>query len=149
MLVISGLDLGGKRGFAHRFAPGAITVVLGRNNSGKTRLARAIAGLEPSPPGTVAIDGIDVSGADARRRPVGLVYQAFVNYPDWNVFRNIASPLIAQGVEAEAASGTVRSKPKRHQARCANWPAVCTSMNCWTVCRTNCPAATGPPSAHR
>ena len=113
MLAISGLDLGGKRGFAHRFAPGAITVVLGRNNSGKTRLARAIAGLEPSPPGTVAIDGIDVSGADARRRPVGLVYQAFVNYPNWNVFRNIASPLIAQGVEAGAASGTVRKLARR------------------------------------
>ena len=108
MLSISGLDLGGRHAFTHRFAAGSITVVLGRNNSGKTRLARSIAGLELSPPGTLAIDGVDVSRADARRRPVGLVYQAFVNYPNWNVFQNIASPLIAQGVDSASVSRTVR-----------------------------------------
>ena len=113
MLAISGLDLGGKRDFTHRFAPGSITVVLGRNNAGKTGLARAIAGLEPSPPGTLAIDGVDVSADDARRRPVGLVYQAFVNYPNWNVFRNIASPLVALGVDGEAASCKVRDLARR------------------------------------
>lgn len=107
MLAITGLDLGGKRAFTHRFAAGAITVVLGRNNAGKTRLARLIAGLELAPPGTLAIDGVDVSRDDARRRSVGLVYQAFVNYPNWNVFRNIASPLIAQGAEPEEVSRTI------------------------------------------
>ena len=113
MLAITGLDLGGKHGFTHRFAAGAVTVVLGRNNAGKTRLARSIAGLELSPPGTLVIDGIDVSRDDARRRPVGLVYQAFVNYPNWNVFRNIASPLIAQGVASDAVSRTVRELAHR------------------------------------
>ena len=107
MLSIDGLDLGGTGAFAHRFSPGAITVVLGRNNSGKTRLARSIAGLELSPPGTLAIDGVDVSGHDARRRPVGLVYQAFVNYPNWNVFRNIASPLLARGTEPASVENKV------------------------------------------
>ena len=113
MLSITGLDLGGQAKFAHRFRAGAITVVLGRNNSGKTRLARAIAGLEPSPPGTLAIDGVDVSGDDARRRSVGLVYQAFVNYPDWNVFRNIASPLLARRIEPATASRTVHDLASR------------------------------------
>ena len=97
MLNIRALDLGGPQAFSHRFADGAITVVLGRNNAGKTRLGRAVAGLDPSPPGTLVINGQDVSGLSARRRRVGLVYQAFVNYPNWSVFDNIASPLTAQG----------------------------------------------------
>ena len=107
MLSVTGLDLGGTGAFTHRFAAGSITVVLGRNKSGKTRLARSIAGLASSPPGTLAIDGVDVGRTGARRRPVGLVYQAFVNYPNWNVFRNIASPLIAQGIESASVSRTV------------------------------------------
>ena len=115
MLAITELDLGGERGFTHRFPAGAISVVLGRNNSGKTRLARAIAGLEPAPPGTLVLDGIDISGSDARHRPVGLVYQAFVNYPNWNVFRNIASPLIARGEDARATAATVRELAGRLQ----------------------------------
>ena len=115
MLSIIGLDLGGNRAFTHRFAAGAITVVLGRNNSGKTRLARSIAGLEPAPPGTLAIDGADVSREDARRRSVSLVYQDFVNYPNWNVFRNIASPLIAQGIAPAAVSRTVHELAGRLQ----------------------------------
>ena len=98
MLNVRALDLGGPCAFGHRFAQGAITVVLGRNNAGKTRLARAVAGLDPSPPGTVLINGADVSGLGARRRRVGLVYQAFVNYPNWSVFDNIASPLVAAGI---------------------------------------------------
>ena len=97
MLYIRALDLGGPHAFSHRFAEGAITVVLGRNNAGKTRLARAVAGLDPSRPGTVFINGADVSTLSARRRRVGLVYQAFVNYPNWSVFDNIASPMKAVG----------------------------------------------------
>ena len=113
MLSVCGLDLGGKNRFTHRFAAGAITVVVGRNNSGKTRLARAIAGLETSPPGTLSIDGADISHQDARERPVGLVYQAFVNYPNWNVFKNIASPLHARGVDAAGIDRTVRQLADR------------------------------------
>ncbi len=115
MLAITKLDLGGERGFTHRFAAGAISVVLGRNNSGKSRLARTIAGLEPSPPGTLNLDGIDIGRIDARHRRIGLVYQAFVNYPNWNVFRNIASPLVAQGEDARAIARTVRELAGRLQ----------------------------------
>ncbi len=115
MLAITELDLGGERAFTHSFPAGAISVVLGRNNSGKTRLARAIAGLELSPAGTLILDGTDISRHDARRRPVGLVYQAFVNYPNWSVFRNIASPLIARGEHAQATGRIVRELASRLQ----------------------------------
>ena len=113
MLSISALNLGGKQPFTHRFPPGAITVVLGRNNSGKTRLARAIAGLEATPAGTIAIDNIDVSLVDVRRRSVALVNQAFVNYPNWNVFRNIASPLYAKSVSPKSVEEKVRELANR------------------------------------
>ena len=109
MLNIRALDLGGPQAFSHRFAEGAITVVLGRNNAGKTRLARAVAGLDPSPPGTLFINGNDVSGLRARRRRVGLVYQAFVNYPNWSVFDNIASPLAAKGGKRKGKSEIART----------------------------------------
>ena len=113
MLAITDLDLGGGNRFTHRFAAGAITVVLGRNNAGKTRIARAIAGLDASPPGTIAIDGRDVSELGARQRRVGLVYQAFVNYPHWTLFRNIASPLVAQGIDVGTIDRKVRELAKR------------------------------------
>ena len=119
MLNIRALDLGGSRAFSHDFAEGAITVVLGRNNAGKTRLARAVAGLDPSPPGTVFINGDDVSALSARRRRVGLVYQAFVNYPNWSVFDNIASPMKAAGRGRDRSPGelarTVRALAERLQ----------------------------------
>ena len=106
MLEVAQLDLGGAKPFRHRFAAG-ITVVLGPNNAGKTPLARAIAGLSSTPAGSIRIDGRDVSGAGPRRRPVALVHQAFVNYPNWTVFRNIASPLIAASLGREAISRRV------------------------------------------
>lgn len=79
------------------FAPGEISVVLGANQSGKTDLCRLIAGLNTHARGRVMLDGVDLSGLGPRRRPVGMVYQAFINYPNLSVFENIASPLNARG----------------------------------------------------
>ncbi|MAT83429.1 MAG: ABC transporter, partial [Gammaproteobacteria bacterium] len=95
MLAVHDLPLGAVP-FSHEFAGGAINVVLGRNRSGKTRLSRLLAGLEPAAPGTIQIDGVDVTAAPPGERPVALVYQAFVNYPNLTVFDNIASPLKAR-----------------------------------------------------
>ena len=113
MLQLHDLDLGGNAPFSHRFPAGGITVVVGPNNSGKTQLARRIAGLQRSPPGTVFIDGVDVSALGARKRRVGLVYQAFVNYPNWSLFRNIASPLIAAGAARKRIEEQVHELAER------------------------------------
>jgi glycerol transport system ATP-binding protein len=86
----SGVDLG--------FAAGAITVVLGRNRSGKTRLCRLIAGLDVPARGAIELDGVDITALAPGQRSVALVYQAFVNYPNLTVFENIASPLRARRV---------------------------------------------------
>ncbi len=89
------------------FDPASVTVVLGRNLSGKTLLARVIAGLEQPLAGRIRLDGRDVTDVPAGRRGVALVYQVFVNYPQWTVYRNIASPLLARRVDKARIRDTV------------------------------------------
>ncbi len=87
--------------FDHAFAAGEITVVLGANQSGKTNLCRLVAGLHSEASGSVSLDGEDISSFDPRQRPVALVYQAFINYPNLTAAENIASPMVA-GNQPEA-----------------------------------------------
>lgn len=109
MLEVTNVRLipGQEEGFDHRFAAGEITVVLGANRSGKTDLCRLIAGLNTHARGQVSLAGADLSGQSPRQRPVGLVYQAFVNYPNLTVRQNIASPLQAQKLPAADIDATV------------------------------------------
>ena len=72
---------------------GGFNVLLGTTQSGKTTLMRLMAGLERPTRGEVWFDGEDVTGVAVQKRSVAMVYQAFVNYPNWSVFDNIASPL--------------------------------------------------------
>jgi glycerol transport system ATP-binding protein len=105
MLALRDIPLG-EIGIHHEFAPGAITVVLGRNRSGKSRLCRLIAGLERPRRGAVLLDGVDITGLAPGKRSVALVYQSFVNYPNLTVFDNIASPLRARRL----AGGEIRER---------------------------------------
>ncbi|MEE8041634.1 MAG: ATP-binding cassette domain-containing protein, partial [Pseudomonadales bacterium] len=77
------------------FSAGSINVVLGRNHSGKTALCRLLAGLPTPATAKVSINGTEQTSGVDRSWPVTMVYQAFVNYPNWNVADNIASPLKA------------------------------------------------------
>jgi len=97
----------GAQGFSHTFVPGEISVVLGANQSGKTDLCRLIAGLNTRARGKVVLDGQPLNEIKARKRPVAMVYQAFVNYPNLSVFDNIASPLRARRVRANEIAETV------------------------------------------
>jgi glycerol transport system ATP-binding protein len=90
---------GGER-LDHAFAAGEIAVVLGANRSGKTNLCRLIAGLDSSARGEVRLDGTRLNGMPPRLRPVSLVFQAFVNYPNLTVRENIASPMRARRMAA-------------------------------------------------
>jgi glycerol transport system ATP-binding protein len=77
--------------------PGAVTVLLGATQAGKTSLMRIMAGLDKPSGGQVLVDGIDVTGHGVRRRNVAMVYQQFINYPSMTVSDNIASPLKLRG----------------------------------------------------
>lgn len=71
-------------------------MLLGRNNSGKTNFLRLIAGLASAARGDVTLDGESLNAVPTGARPVGFVFQAFVNYPHWTVRQNIESPLRAR-----------------------------------------------------
>ncbi|AQV94881.1 ABC transporter [Cupriavidus necator] len=73
--------------------PGAVTILLGATQAGKTSLMRVMAGLDRPSAGRVLVDGHDVTGMPVRERNVSMVYQQFINYPSLRVFDNIASPL--------------------------------------------------------
>ncbi|MBL0919701.1 MAG: ABC transporter ATP-binding protein [Hydrogenophaga sp.] len=77
--------------------PGAVTVLLGATQAGKTSLMRVMAGLDTASSGRVLVDGEDVTRRPVRERNVAMVYQQFVNYPSMTVAQNIASPLRLRG----------------------------------------------------
>ncbi|WP_284413668.1 ABC transporter ATP-binding protein [Acidovorax sp. SUPP2539] len=76
---------------------GAVTVLLGATQAGKTSLMRIMAGLDTPTEGRVRVDGVDVTGVPVRERNVAMVYQQFINYPSMTVADNIASPLKLRG----------------------------------------------------
>ena len=89
--------------------PGAVTVLLGATQAGKTSLMRLMAGLDVPTTGRVVVDGADVTGVPVRDRNVAMVYQQFINYPSMNVFHNIASPLKLRGESGAALESKVRA----------------------------------------
>ena len=76
---------------------GAVTVLLGATQAGKTSLMRIMAGLDVPSSGRVLVDAEDVTGRPVRERNVAMVYQQFINYPSLTVADNIASPLKLRG----------------------------------------------------
>jgi len=75
------------------FETGYCNVLLGRTLAGKTSLIRIMAGLDRPTRGKICIDGKDITGVSVRKRSVAMVYQQFINYPAFTVYKNIASPL--------------------------------------------------------
>ena len=89
--------------------PGAVTVLLGATQAGKTSMMRLMAGLDVPSKGRVLVDGVDVTGVPVRERNVAMVYQQFINYPSMNVFNNIASPLKLRGESADKVRAQVHT----------------------------------------
>ena len=75
------------------FVKNEFNVLLGTTLSGKTTLMHIMAGLVKPSSGEIWFDGKNVTGFSVQKRNVAMVYQQFINYPNWNVFDNIASPL--------------------------------------------------------
>jgi glycerol transport system ATP-binding protein len=72
---------------------GAFNILLGTTLAGKTTLMQIMAGLERPTSGEVWFAGKNVTGVPVQKRNVAMVYQQFINYPNFTVFQNIASPL--------------------------------------------------------
>jgi len=77
---------------------GSFNTFLGPTLAGKTSLLQLIAGLERPTSGEVWFRGKNVTGVPVQKRNVSMVYQQFINYPNFNVYENIASPLRVAGM---------------------------------------------------
>lgn len=77
-------------------------ILLGATLSGKTTMMQLMAGLERPSSGEVWFDGKNVTKVAVQKRNVSMVHQQFINYPNFSVFENIASPLrVARMKKAE------------------------------------------------
>lgn len=81
---------------------GSLNVLLGATLAGKTTLMQLMAGLEKPTSGEIWFRGQNVTGVPVQKRNVSMVYQQFINYPNYSVRDNIAAPLrVARMSEAE------------------------------------------------
>jgi len=87
-------------------APTGFNILLGTTLAGKTTLMRIMAGLVQPTSGEIWFNGRNVTGIPVQKRNVSMVYQQFINYPNMNVFDNIASPL--------KLAGQSRTEIKKH-----------------------------------
>lgn len=88
--------------------PGQFNILLGTTLSGKTSLMRLMAGLEKPTSGELFVNGENVTDIAVQKRSVAMVYQAFINYPSFNVYDNIASPLKVAGLPRKEIDEKVR-----------------------------------------
>jgi len=78
-----------------------INILLGPTLSGKTTLMQIMAGLDKPTGGEIWFNDKNVTGMKVQKRNVSMVYQQFINYPNFTVYENIASPLKITGVSSD------------------------------------------------
>jgi glycerol transport system ATP-binding protein len=88
---------------------GTFNILLGSTLAGKTTLMQLMAGIQAPTSGSILNGGKEVTGVPVQKRNVSMVYQQFINYPNFTVYENIASPLRVAGVEKTAIDKRVRS----------------------------------------
>jgi spermidine/putrescine transport system ATP-binding protein len=75
-------------------ARGEFLSFLGPSGCGKTTALRMLAGFESPTTGEVFLDGQEVNGLPAYRRPVNMVFQHYALFPHLSVYDNIAYGLL-------------------------------------------------------
>ena len=90
-----------------QFEKGHFTAIMGPSGSGKSTLMHCMAGLDSLTTGSVAINGIELSGLSdkaltkLRRDQIGFVFQAFNLIPTLNAKENIVLPLSLGGQKGD------------------------------------------------
>ena len=85
-------------------AEGEFFTLLGPSGCGKTTTLRMIAGFEEPTAGRVQIDGDDVAGLPAHKRPTNTVFQSYALFPHLSVGENVAFGLRRKKVDSRTRS---------------------------------------------
>ncbi len=89
------------------FQPG-LNVIIGPTLSGKTSILRLIAGLDKANAGDIRLHGKSILHLPVQKRKVAIVYQQYINYPNFTVYDNIASPLRLAKLNQQEIDSRVR-----------------------------------------
>ncbi len=92
---------------------GEFFTLLGPSGCGKTTTLRMIAGFEQPDAGQVLIDGIDVAGQPAHKRPTNTVFQSYALFPHLSVKDNVAYGLKRKGVGKAETDERVQAELER------------------------------------
>ena len=92
---------------------GEFFTMLGPSGCGKTTTLRMIAGFEEPSEGTVLLDGDDVTGLPAFRRPTNTVFQSYALFPHMSVEKNVAFGLQRQGISKDETRKRVGEELER------------------------------------
>src|SRR3954462_14559558 len=92
---------------------GEFFTLLGPSGCGKTTTLRMIAGFEQPDAGEVLIDGSDVAGLPAHKRPTNTVFQSYALFPHLNVRDNVAFGLERKKVGKDEVKKRVEAELER------------------------------------
>lgn len=81
--------------------------LLGPSGCGKTTLLRVIAGFEDVSEGVLLIDGANMNGVPANRRPTNMVFQSYAIFPHLSVGQNVAFGLRKLGLSKDESARKV------------------------------------------
>ena len=88
---------------------GEFLTLLGPSGCGKTTLLRLIAGFEQPSAGTIQLDGVQMAGLSADKRPVNTVFQQYALFPHMSVAQNVAYGLTLKKVPKDERQTRVRA----------------------------------------
>ena len=87
---------------------GEFLTLLGPSGCGKTTLLRLIAGFEQPTAGAIYLDGVQMAGLSADKRPVNTVFQQYALFPHMTVAQNVAYGLKLKKVPKDEMQTRVR-----------------------------------------
>jgi spermidine/putrescine transport system ATP-binding protein len=92
---------------------GEFFTLLGPSGCGKTTTLRMVAGFEQPTSGRILIEGGDVAGLPAHKRPTNTVFQSYALFPHLSVGENVAFGLERKGVDKAEIKQRVQAELER------------------------------------